>query len=1122
MATGDKFLAVKTKTRIGYAEFKDWVLAYFRRRAEDVVLMTWDDVAGLSTPLTITGSGVDEVSFTPTSHSATDGLGAIMHPTAADHTSISFENTAATDYYFGYINAIDPDTGELGIPSAPIVKNPRTGVNEYKTFTEVIGVAAAPDSVTYLSPTIEFVVDSVTQAGVDNSGRTVRVLKRVPATIDDAVAIEDLVVTWDGSNNKITTTGDLGQGAVSTTASDYTVVLLGPKVSTVDFITTPAAGVVPIGAVTGNGGTPSTFDTSMQTSFIDQSDLLDVVRIDTHGFAKIRVKADPSDSGEYQISVTDSTGATTAWAVDETGLMSLLDAAGDITIGNGAGDLDITFASASKALELIGPGGSPARMRFDPDNYRISVSDAGGTATLNFFDENTSGFINLSSAVDIDIDADLPQNILGALNVVGDHERYLKFSHGARHLDGGVITDAGGLTVNVTAVTVVRDNGEIIATAAASGLSLTDATLNYIIYDESSQTIAATTSAIASDDVLLGVALPSGSVAAGILIDARLSLRGDWTPREIVVGPDPSAHFASIRSATRLVRALKVAYGTRDYRILVHGEVDEGDVLATTGPDAGTGFNFVDGGGGNDSIVRNDGGSWITDGFRAGEDVYVNSANTGANNGTYAILSISASTLQVATGSLTADTGDNTAVFGLGPIVFFDDNTTVEGVSMGATVRWSGNGSLFDVNQKINLTFRDLRIIYDGTGTSTADNRLVWTELAGGNSTGLRIENIEVSRGSTGYIHGLLSQKALAGSAFVGLTMRNVKAEDVCSDFGLVYIRGGTPASNTRCVIENCTVDQGSGTAQGGTAYSFEAGIAILGGVDHVVKNCSLKGYDKGLYVEATEDSVYSDNRFNGTAEQAILTGGTGAQRNIFQGNRANNCADTADPAIVCEITGGFNQILDNYFAVSGSSGASTKQSLRITSGTDNVVGNNILLDDVLDNGTDTKFFDNPDLVARNMLGRTMVKRILIRHDEFAAASSTPFLTTTVDQTDLPALQPSTTYRAMVHAASFELTEFFAGTGITTATISLGGGADPDYFITALDVTSGGSLGYKGTDGSNLGVGYTTNRAWIDMSTSSDVNATLTTDADHSGSNLTAGEIEVVYFYTLYPSTPTH
>ena len=79
--------------------------------------------------------------------------------------------------------------------------------------------------------------------------------------------------------------------------------------------------------------------------------------------------------------------------------------------------------------------------------------------------------------------------------------------------------------------------------------------------------------------------------------------------------------------------------------------------------DAGTGVTFTDGGGGTDSITRNDAGSWITDGYKVGSKITVLNATTPANNGTYTIVAVTAGTISVPTASLTADTADNTATF---------------------------------------------------------------------------------------------------------------------------------------------------------------------------------------------------------------------------------------------------------------------------------------------------------------------------------------------------------------------------------------------------------------------------------------------------------------------------
>lgn len=76
------------------------------------------------------------------------------------------------------------------------------------------------------------------------------------------------------------------------------------------------------------------------------------------------------------------------------------------------------------------------------------------------------------------------------------------------------------------------------------------------------------------------------------------------------------------------------------------------------------GFDFVDGGGGNDSCVRNDGLSWIDEGYKVGGAFQVRNATTVANDGAFTILTLTATTVGVVTASFTADTDDNTANFG--------------------------------------------------------------------------------------------------------------------------------------------------------------------------------------------------------------------------------------------------------------------------------------------------------------------------------------------------------------------------------------------------------------------------------------------------------------------------
>lgn len=89
---------------------------------------------------------------------------------------------------------------------------------------------------------------------------------------------------------------------------------------------------------------------------------------------------------------------------------------------------------------------------------------------------------------------------------------------------------------------------------------------------------------------------------------------------------------------------------------------------------AGTDFDFVDSN--PDTIVRNDGGNFITDGFLAGMTIVVSGATVGANDGTYTIAGggVAAGTLTlIGSDTLTASANDLTAVLTYGPAFNFND-----------------------------------------------------------------------------------------------------------------------------------------------------------------------------------------------------------------------------------------------------------------------------------------------------------------------------------------------------------------------------------------------------------------------------------------------------------------
>lgn len=145
----------------------------------------------------------------------------------------------------------------------------------------------------------------------------------------------------------------------------------------------------------------------------------------------------------------------------------------------------------------------------------------------------------------------------------------------------------------------------------------------------------------------------------GVTIDAagRVLTRsdgGDWRTDGFIVG-----------GRIELRDAENPTSDGSPFLLSVVGAGVDGAVTVGTGAVATpNGFDFVDGGGGNDQIVRNDGLSWRDEGYFVGGVVVVANATTGANDGTHTILAITDTTIDVATATLTADTDDNTATFG--------------------------------------------------------------------------------------------------------------------------------------------------------------------------------------------------------------------------------------------------------------------------------------------------------------------------------------------------------------------------------------------------------------------------------------------------------------------------
>lgn len=321
MATGDQFLNPTDKRILGVPDFKDRLIDYLRKVVSDIhdVAFGLDGVFGGSV-ITISAFGANAIQL-DIDATCSDGDGHFLRTDAAlaGRTSgLAFENTNTVLYYIGLHYAERPRGVQI---------NPRNSFPEFLAMEETIGERADPNSVTDNGSNLTFRVDAVAQpfgGAVDtHAGRRCLVWKKQPGglAITEGLAVEECTVAFVGGENRITTTGLLGQtvGSVSLNASDYFVLMLGPTISSSTNLELQA-GYTFIGTVTGNGGTPTVFSTTGQNALGSgfAVDLNAITRLDSHGDLKIRVGADASDVNEPQVEVQSSGGNRTFW-VDEDG-----------------------------------------------------------------------------------------------------------------------------------------------------------------------------------------------------------------------------------------------------------------------------------------------------------------------------------------------------------------------------------------------------------------------------------------------------------------------------------------------------------------------------------------------------------------------------------------------------------------------------------------------------------------------------------------------------------------------------------------------------------------------------------------------------------------------------------
>lgn len=243
MATEDLFVHLTDKKLLGVVALKDQLLEYLRKSVRDLFYSVFnkDGTFGV-TALTITG---DTSAITIADGTGTDGAGNLLEVGDTEKSVPWDGSTSVCDVALHYAER------PVGIQI-----NPRTGMPEYTSQKEIIGVAASPDTLTFIADHYKVRIDAlVGDSSLDYTGRDVLIWKNAPAAgaTTEGIAIESCTVYYDGGQAHIDTSGLLGTTGVENGPSLYTVCLLGPTIRS-DIDLEAAADYWYIGNITNSTG----------------------------------------------------------------------------------------------------------------------------------------------------------------------------------------------------------------------------------------------------------------------------------------------------------------------------------------------------------------------------------------------------------------------------------------------------------------------------------------------------------------------------------------------------------------------------------------------------------------------------------------------------------------------------------------------------------------------------------------------------------------------------------------------------------------------------------------------------------------------------------------------------
>lgn len=938
MKTGDQALLLHNKQALGLAEFRDFFFSLLEQWTGDVAQAMWDEDGWYSADSPALSSSGEGLVTVEAGKSGTDGVGNLIETgqTESYDIDVPFPNANAVVYDVGLVEAKHPVADGLKT-------HDETGVPAWDYEKAVVGRLAEPTSVVDNGDdTMTIDITSLLESGHDHTGRTVFVWMKSPASSVPSVAFQSLTSAYNvpGTYNYVICP-DLGQTVISTTASDYQVLVVGPWITSVTDLTVEP-GVLFCGKITGTGaagGPVTVFDYSDVLQFFDWPDLWNVIEVGPNGDLKIRVRQHGADlSDDRQISTYDPAADKYRFIVGKDGRVRFLRGADKVVFEIDPSNIFMGsrhYASENKAWTFEQDGGDNLYLMGRDKSETVTVSWNAEAQQLFMYraDGTTAAILNHSGTTALEI-YDAASALVASLSNTsltawsGTEKFRLTFATGNIDESGGLFKSTFSKITfsdqNTTADVDLTEDGSPVWTALPT-TGPQDASMLGVLNG------AATEKMISP--ILVEGAEPTdgGGLNLTIASGTHIFWGQKWSvPETNVVLPDASTSYVYFNFTTESFDVVSAASFTQDgvdrvwlaKAVTAAGSISSIDDLRR--PYArldrkASSYEILVGEPGHSAATAWTGlVSMFSTLGEALDVINVYTADSAQPERYQWTIKIIGNTTETA------------------PLAMPLDGIKVVGVPSGgetggnheATITWSNAQPLFDLNGKEDLDFSGVRAEYTGSYTTGTDPVVaMFADLSTPGAAviinGLRIRGCRLTKGDAFLIFDEQTYT----------TMRDVYIEENDAEFlgtaGIIArFRQGTVWSNTSNSLH--IRKNRFQTVAAGQATNDRTGIVVSTDMAHIIDNV-LTGFTNqgirvhgstrtpvvrgntiepssqttavGIQVDNTASAIIRDNYIDGATTYGISIAG---DHTVVVGNTFDTCA----VGVYC--TGSYSQIKDN------------------------------------------------------------------------------------------------------------------------------------------------------------------------------------------------------------------